>query len=101
MKKGFIRKIENKGFKNFSLYDNFIQKCLDCYTILIFQEYYDITGKYSKYLLSYKSNFPDLVIYSNIFNKNDCFYNYYERNYNTLPRVNLKLIWNQIILLKL
>ena len=52
MKKGFIRKIENKGFKNFSLYDNFIQKCLDCYTILIFQEYYDITGRYSKYLHS-------------------------------------------------
>ena len=92
MKKGFIRKFGNKGFKNFSKFDNFIQKCLDCYTIVDpLQEYYNITGKYSKYLISNKSNIPDLVIYNNTFNKNDCFYDYYGRNYNTFPRVKFNI----------
>ncbi len=87
-----MRKFENKGFKNYSFLDNFIQKCLDCYSIVNpNQEYYDITGKYSKYLISHKSTIPDLVIYNNTFNKNDCFYDYYGRNYNTFPRVKFNI----------
>ena len=88
MKKPFMRRRELKGFKDFKTLDNYIQNCLDLYKIMSpLQEYYDIAGKYSKYIISNKSTIPDLVIYNTKFNKNDCFYDYYGKNYNDFPRV--------------
>ena len=83
-----MRRRELKGFKDFKTLDNYIQNCLDLYKIMSpLQEYYDIAGKYSKYIISNKSTIPDLVIYNTKFNKNDCFYDYYGKNYNDFPRV--------------
>ena len=88
MNKPFSRKIETNGFKDLSLLDNYIQKCLDLYkTVNPLKEYYEISGKYSKYIINNKSIIPDLVIYNSKFNKNDCFYDYYGSSYNAFPRV--------------
>jgi hypothetical protein len=84
----FSRRFETKGFKNFEAFDDFIQKCLDLYEKCEpLQEYYDISGKYAKYLLTNNSTIPDLVIYNSKFNKNYCFLDYYGRGYNNFPRV--------------
>ena len=92
MNKPFMRRRELKGFKDYKALDNYIQNCLDSYKIMSpLQEYYDISGKYAKYIISNKSTVPDLVIYNSKFNKNDCFYDYYGKNYNVFPRVTFVL----------
>lgn len=85
-----------KGFKDLSHFDTFIQESLDKYHFVSTdKKFYDITGKYSKYLINKKSNIPDLVIYNDTFDKNECFYDYYGNHFNKYPRVKFSLKVNQ------
>jgi hypothetical protein len=74
-------------FTNHKQLDDFIQNSLDYYGFVDpWQELYDATGIYSKFIISNKSAIPDLVIYNKKFNKNECFYEAGTEEVNNFPR---------------
>ena len=74
-------------FTNHKGLDDFIQNSLDKYGFIDpWQELYNTTGIYSKFIISNKSAIPDLVIYNKKFNKNECFYDANTTEENNFPR---------------
>ena len=91
--KQFQRKGNNAlSLKDLKLFDEFIQESLDRFkTVKVDKNMYTQLGNYSKYVVSNKSNVPDLVIYNKPFNKNDCFENYNGNHFNKFPRMRFVL----------
>lgn len=81
------RKVINKGLIDHKLFDEFIQNSLNKYSFVDpWEELYEATGVYSKYVVSNKSAIPDLVIYNKKFNKNECFFEIKVNDFNPFPR---------------
>ncbi|MCQ2816162.1 MAG: hypothetical protein MJ252_02740, partial [archaeon] len=90
--KQFKRGLLPERFLDHKQLDEFIQKSMDLYTVVpASDEIYKATEYYAKYTIMNKSNMPDLVYYTEPFNKNTCFYDYYGRGYNEYPRTKFKL----------
>lgn len=81
------RKTVHKGIIDHKIFDEFIQNSLNKYAFVEpWNELYEATGAYSKYVVSNKSAIPDLVIYNKKFNKNDCFFENKTTDFNPYPR---------------
>ena len=76
-----------KGFKDLNLFDDFIQSSLDKYDFIDDIPKLDETAeKFREYIINEESLIPDLIIYNKAFNKNECYYEYYDYGYNKYPR---------------
>ena len=81
------RKVIHKGIIDHKVFDDFIQNSLNKYSFVDpWNELYEATGVYSKYIVSNKSAIPDLVIYNKKFNKNECFFESKTTDFNSYPR---------------
>jgi len=81
------RKTVYKGIIDHKAFDEFIQNSLYKYNFVEpWDELYQATGVYSKYIVSNKSAIPDLVIYNKKFNKNECFFDSKTTDFNSFPR---------------
>ena len=76
-----------KGFKDLNLFDEFIQTALDKYNYTNDIPKLDETAeKFRDYIINDESLIPDLIIYNKTFNKNECYFDYYEYGFNKYPR---------------
>ncbi len=81
------RKTVHRGIIDLKIFDEFIQNSLNKYTFVEpWNELYEATEAYSKYIVSNKSAIPDIVIYNKKFNKNDCFFDNKTNDFNPFPR---------------
>ena len=76
-----------KGFKDLNLFDEFIQKALDKYNFTHdIPKLDDSAQKFHDYIINEDSSIPDLIIYNQTFNKNQCYFGYYNYGFNKYPR---------------
>ena len=67
--------------------DKYIQNCLNKFRFVEPQkDFYNIVDKERKSIISYKSTIPDLVIWNQTFNKNECFFDSDLSIKNPFPR---------------
>ena len=76
--------------------DTFIQTCLNKFKFVDPPQNFDnISNADSNSIISYKSTIPDLVIWNQTFNKNECFENSDLSKVNPFPRFQFFLRFNQ------
>ena len=76
--------VQKEDLKNL---DEFIQKCLDNFKFVEpKKELYEATGSDKDLIISHKSTIPDLVIWNQTFNKNNCFIGANTLQSNEFPR---------------
>ena len=76
--------------------DKFIQTCLSKFKFVEPQkDFYNIVDKERKSIISYKSTIPDLVIWNQSFNKNECFIDSDLSTINPFPRFQFFLRFSQ------
>ena len=76
--------------------DKFIQNCLSKFKFVEPQkDFYNIVDKERKSIISYKSTIPDLVIWNQTFNKNECFIDSDLSKKNPFPRFQFFLLFSQ------
>ena len=76
-----------KGFKDLDSFDDFIQKALDKYNFTNSTPKLDESSeKFHDYIINEESLIPDLIIYNKTFNKNECYFEYYDYGFNKYPR---------------
>ena len=83
----FKRKIIPKVQSLHKTLDDFTQNSLDKYAFVeVDPLMLEASGIYSKHIVSNKPAIPDLVIYNKKFNKNECFVDANDKDYNPFPR---------------
>lgn len=76
-----------KGFKDLNLFDEMIQNSLDKYSYTnVLPKLDETSEKFHDYIINEESLIPDLIIYNKTFNKNECYYEYYDYGFNKYPR---------------
>ena len=76
-----------KGFKDLNAFDDFIQSSLDkFYFTEVIPKLDETAEKFHDYIINDESLRPDLIIYNKTFNKNNCYYDYYDYGFNKYPR---------------